>query len=466
MRLRLIIGTCTCIALGGIAWINQLQAPAAIQSAQRLSGERWYQVFLNTQQVGYWHTLAQRDFLGRWHFTRELRFGLSPGHPVSVTHHLTFEAQPPFALSSASYHNERRQTGNNSVEGVTFVRTLTGYEAIVTRDDFSESRHMTWSYALADYLAFESWLTAAAPTVDTVTTVPTLDFSRLAVVQKKYRVDDHNETGYVVANAAPIDSTIIQLNEDFVPIELSMAGIFDLKSSSRSAALTQRSSLGSASYYVPINVPLYDHTNIKRLVVEVSSSTRADRLFAAARQQNDVWTLTLSANPLSHGPREGTGLEETLHFPTSSKRVNRLAREATAGSVTDTEKLTSLTSFVHNYLSYDPNSEPIGVLTSLGRRTGDCTEFADLFTTLARTLGMPSRTIIGLAYTSRDEPAFAFHAWNEVAVNGVWQAVDPTWNQLRVDATHIPLPNDQGAALQLLTGSTNLRFSVLDVVYF
>ena len=462
MRLRLFIGTCTCLLLAGIAWINQSQAPAAIQSALRLSGERWYQVFLNTKQVGYLHTLAERDLIGRWHFTRELRFGLSPRQPVSVTQRLTFEAGPPFALSSASYRNDRRGSG----EGVILSRTETGYDAVVQRDRDSESKHLSWNYALADYLAFESWLTSEEPAVGTVTTVPTLDFSLLAVVQKKYRVTDHNETGYLVANAAPFDSTIIQLDGQFVPIAASIAGIFDLKASSRSAALTQRSSLGTASYYAPTNVPLYDHTNIKRLVVEVSSNTRADRLFAAAHQRDGVWILELSANPLAHAPRAGTELEETLHFPTSARRVIQLAKEATAGSVTDAEKLSSLTSFVHDYLRYDPNSDPIGVLTALDTRTGDCMEFADLFTTLARTLGMPSRTIIGLAYTSRNEPAFAFHAWNEVAVNGVWQAVDPTWNQLRVDATHIPLPNDQGAALLLLTGSTDLGFTILDVDYF
>ncbi|MCZ6642238.1 MAG: hypothetical protein O7G86_07365 [Gammaproteobacteria bacterium] len=462
MRLRLIIGTCICIALGAIAWVNQLQAPAAIQSAQRLAGERWYQVFLNTQQVGYWHTQAGRDFLGRWHFQRELRFGLTLGQPVSVMHHLTFEANPPFALSSASYRNTR----GNDTEGVSFARTITGYDAIVQRDGDTESKHLSWSYLLADYLAFESWLISETPEVGRVTTVPTLDFSRLAVVNKKYRVNDHNETGYLVANAALLDSTIIQLNDEFVPIELTMAGIFDLKSSSRSAALTQRSSLGSTSYNVPVDAPLYDHTKIARLLMEVSSNTRVDRLFADARKRDDVWTLELFANPLSKGGLQGTELEETLHFPTSNTDVARLAHEATKGAVTDTEKLTLLTGFVHNYLRYDPNSEPIGVLRAVDNRSGDCTEFADLFTTLARTLGMPSRTIIGLAYASRKEPVFAFHAWNEIAVNGVWQAVDPTWNQLRVDATHIPLPIDQGAALQLLTGSADLRFKVLDVAYF
>ena len=73
---------------------------------------------------------------------------------------------------------------------------------------------------------------------------------------------------------------------------------------------------------------------------------------------------------------------------------------------------------------------------------------------------------MGLAYADGAEPALAFHAWNEVAVDGVWQAVDPTWNQLRVDATHIPLPANQAALLRMMQGWNRIRFTVDDVRYF
>ena len=121
---------------------------------------------------------------------------------------------------------------------------------------------------------------------------------------------------------------------------------------------------------------------------------------------------------------------------------------------------------MHQYLTYQPGGPSLSVLALLDRRVGDCTEFADLFTTLARSLKIPARTVFGLAYDEGGNPAFTFHAWNEVSVDGVWQSVDPTWNQMRVDATHIPLPVSQAAALRLLTGSMNLSFSVREVGYF
>jgi hypothetical protein len=81
-------------------------------------------------------------------------------------------------------------------------------------------------------------------------------------------------------------------------------------------------------------------------------------------------------------------------------------------------------------------------------------------------VGLPSRTVFGLAYADSGAPAFAYHAWNELFVDGRWRAMDPTWGQDRVDATHIPLPVEEDAALGLLTGTLELAFSVLEVEHF
>ena len=74
-------------------------------------------------------------------------------------------------------------------------------------------------------------------------------------------------------------------------------------------------------------------------------------------------------------------------------------------------------------------------------------DFADLFTTLARTQGIASRTVYGVAYSALPSPGFRFHAWNEILHNGLWYSADPTWNQALADATHIPLTDQTLAAL-------------------
>jgi hypothetical protein len=64
---------------------------------------------------------------------------------------------------------------------------------------------------------------------------------------------------------------------------------------------------------------------------------------------------------------------------------------------------------------------------------GDCNEHTVLFVALARALGLPSRTAVGLVYVN---DAFFYHAWPEVWL-GEWVAVDPTFGQFPADAAHL-----------------------------
>ena len=74
---------------------------------------------------------------------------------------------------------------------------------------------------------------------------------------------------------------------------------------------------------------------------------------------------------------------------------------------------------------------------------GDCTEYAQLFISLARLNGIPAREVSGLAYNYIDDnPMFYGHAWAEVWINGRWKEVDPGWNEFHIDATHVKLTED------------------------
>jgi hypothetical protein len=69
----------------------------------------------------------------------------------------------------------------------------------------------------------------------------------------------------------------------------------------------------------------------------------------------------------------------------------------------------------------------------LQTRRGDCNEAATLFVALARSVGLPARTVSGLIYLN---DRFYYHAWAEVYLAD-WVAVDPTFDQLPADASRI-----------------------------
>lgn len=64
---------------------------------------------------------------------------------------------------------------------------------------------------------------------------------------------------------------------------------------------------------------------------------------------------------------------------------------------------------------------------------GDCNEHTVLYVAMARALGLPARTAVGLVYVN---DAFFYHAWPEVWL-GKWVAVDPTFGQYPADAAHL-----------------------------
>ncbi|MEQ1857561.1 MAG: transglutaminase-like domain-containing protein [Longimicrobiales bacterium] len=69
----------------------------------------------------------------------------------------------------------------------------------------------------------------------------------------------------------------------------------------------------------------------------------------------------------------------------------------------------------------------------LETRQGDCNEHTVLYVALARALGLPARTAVGLVYLNG---SFFYHAWPEVWLDE-WVAVDPTFGQYPADASHI-----------------------------
>jgi transglutaminase-like putative cysteine protease len=56
-----------------------------------------------------------------------------------------------------------------------------------------------------------------------------------------------------------------------------------------------------------------------------------------------------------------------------------------------------------------------------------------LFNALARAVGIPARTVVGLVHL---RGAFYYHAWSEVWL-GRWLSLDSTLDQFPADVTHI-----------------------------
>ena len=119
------------------------------------------------------------------------------------------------------------------------------------------------------------------------------------------------------------------------------------------------------------------------------------------------------------------------------ERIIRRAREVTARrtqwSQNPKRVAQQLTRAVYDMLDKRITFSVPNAVQVLETRQGDCNEHTVLYVAMARALGLPARTAVGLVYLNG---AFFYHAWPEVWLDE-WVAVDPTFGQWPADAAHI-----------------------------
>lgn len=164
------------------------------------------------------------------------------------------------------------------------------------------------------------------------------------------------------------------------------------------------------------------------------------------------WLAQYEINPQEELDIIVTGQVKTgLRLPESSKNLENYLEPQKFWPLSDPQiqslldKVTtprSIYEYVISTLHYDynriNNSSRLGAIEALNNpQNALCTEFTDLFVTLARAKGIPAREIQGFAYSSdqKIKPLNLnndiLHAWPEYYDIGQnsWKAIDPTWGK-------------------------------------
>jgi hypothetical protein len=177
----------------------------------------------------------------------------------------------------------------------------------------------------------------------------------------------------------------------------------------------------------------------------------AGQVFPADPRQ----TIQPEANPASAilevrslGPNDGQPgpaevdpqyLEPNALVTCQDSRVRSLAQRAAKGAADPWEKAVRINQWVFQNVKDKNFKVAFAAASEVARNfSGDCTEHAVLAAAMCRAAGIPSRVVIGLIYVEKND-SFGYHMWNEVYINNRWVALDPSWDQSAVDATHIKL---------------------------
>lgn len=135
-------------------------------------------------------------------------------------------------------------------------------------------------------------------------------------------------------------------------------------------------------------------------------------------------------------------LAATPSIQTEEKPIIALARRITRGEKDPIAASERIVAWMRHNLKQRQGVNASTAMEVLKTKTGDCTEHSLLFVTLARACGIPARQASGVAFVREDQPSFYWHEWAEIHDGRQWVTVDPTWNQIRVDATHLEFSDD------------------------
>ncbi len=198
----------------------------------------------------------------------------------------------------------------------------------------------------------------------------------------------------------------------------------------------------TASAAIPVQRSISHPRTLTNLRLRLSSADNALRFSFPPRQhhQDQMLTITqetlpsLTTYPLPQtDPSFAEDLAPTPFLQSGHPRVITQMQQI-LGHERDALRATRyLLNWTYSTIEKTPTVALPTALEVLDSKRGDCNEHAVLFTALARAAGLPARIAAGVVYL---DDAFYYHAWSEVWL-GQWVAVDPTFQQLPADATHI-----------------------------
>lgn len=229
---------------------------------------------------------------------------------------------------------------------------------------------------------------------------------------------------------------------------------------------------------VRVEPALKDQAKLKGLAVEISGWNDSLPLMQGGGQVMErpgegriivrtgsaLPPLTDSSVPAAAETTADAYLKPVENIESAAPEIVARAKEVTKGKNSQEEQARALSSWTSEWLK-DSVDDGGSALASLKSRTGNCQTHARLYTALARAAGIPTRFVSGLV--ALEGKGFLYHSWAESLLGGRWTAVDPTYNQLPADPTHLKFfeghTQDDMAPIISIIGK--IRIKVLDAKY-
>jgi hypothetical protein len=197
---------------------------------------------------------------------------------------------------------------------------------------------------------------------------------------------------------------------------------------------------------VRVQPPIREPKKLTGLTIEISGWNDALPLLQGGGQQVEKagnGEVIFKTGSLARTFTESKARKPTIaelkpaeKIESDAPEVMALAKTLAAGATGQEELAKALASWTAEWLK-DSVDDGGGTVESLKSKSGNCQTHARLYTALARAAGLPTRFVSGLVHL--EGQGFLYHSWAESFIGDRWVSVDPTYNQVPADPTHLKL---------------------------
>jgi transglutaminase-like putative cysteine protease len=373
-----------------------------------------------------------------------------------------FDSRSPYAFRGGM----NRVTDGKVQCEIEIKRLKQGFQAIVRTDgkEFPKTFPAP-DYTLADRVANLTWLRHGAKSGDSILTRG-FSFEDLSIELTRNRLTATQQTRINGQSVPCREIETCKLGEKTIGLErydlrnqrmlsASQPGLLEIRAEDEKIAKTIEAGPDLfEKTKIRTNRKLGEPTSISSLEIETVGArdltlvNQPGQEIARCKSGEYVLKLgKLGPASVKADPQDiAAALKETTACPLTHPKVRELASRAVGNAKSPREKVERLVHFVARFVSYDITANPVTIEELIATRKGKCVDYAGLFAILARSEGIPTRIVSGFFYLGDREQAFAGHAWNDVALDGRWMAVDPTLDEVELDGAHIHLEESPFAA--------------------
>jgi transglutaminase-like putative cysteine protease len=467
---------------------GQALAPSATLRAAVFSvTDEWHGAFHESRRVGYRHTRLQK--VGEeYQFTQEARLDRTPWDLPSI--HLTVRCLTDSAYQTKSFDWEMRegekrtQVRGEVTSNTLYLFTTVGETFHSKAIDLGSPAYLSVNFKPALYrqglaegkrfraLLVDPGLFEIRPAVFSVEGVDAIkvkdELWGLFRVRTRLADGDHlwwiNEWGATAKETKPGGLYyLLETPRDAQrpPAEEPLLDPLDRISLAVARLPEERLSRWKAQIGLEKASPL---TRLRVALSSVEEGSFPALLGGRQRMVNGVLEIVreeLPTTPTYGIPYEGGGFERELAatpwIQKDEHQVADVGRIVTKRKTDSVEAAAAIMEWVSGVIQRGPSMRLLPAGETVAGRRGDAFERAILMAAMARSKGIPAKTVAGLVYL---KGGFYLHAWNEVYV-GRWVSLDPTFNQFPADVSHIRLYEGELAEfLPLIPKLRNLRIAV------